>query len=277
MPKLNREEYIEQAFLFGVWGERGAKNLPIQELLAHAREEILVTTNLPLAIDFMLAELNHAGTMSTAMRQLSHYFTSFQSYVIGEAEKERGRFDMRVAVEILRREADFRAKEPTPQAIFFYQLEAICRNRLEYDRGIQAIAGDPIFDEGWKKWIEGVRRQIGMIEIADMIYVCSEHYLQKQREQGFGEIETPEHILFGQREGRIALANRKREPNLLFDALQRQLGYPKVPRPVQRDETNELIPKMARQIEKLENRVKLLEEEQRETGIDLSKFYKPPE
>ena len=77
----------------------------MQELLAHAKQEILSTTRLPMAIDFLLTELRHIGTMSTAMARLSHYFTAFQTYVMQEAEAERGRFDLRVAVDILRHEA----------------------------------------------------------------------------------------------------------------------------------------------------------------------------
>lgn len=41
------------------------------------------------------------------MQRLSHYFTPFQIYVIEEAESDRGRFDMRVAVEILRHESAY--------------------------------------------------------------------------------------------------------------------------------------------------------------------------
>jgi hypothetical protein len=86
--------------------------------------------------------------------------------------------------------------------------------------------------------------------------------------------ELPEPILFGEKEGRIALANRSKEPHYLFLALQRQLGYPAIPVRKKRDEMAEFIPKMQRLIERLEVRVKFLEDEQRNQGIDLSKFYK---
>src|SRR5205823_1338473 len=125
---LEREEYIEQAHLFRTLSERLAENVPMQELLGHVKQEILSTTRLPLAIDFLLTELKHAGMMSTAMERLSHYFTPFQTYVMREAEAERGRFDLRIAVEILRHEAEYRAKSPVPQAMFMYQFECVCRN-----------------------------------------------------------------------------------------------------------------------------------------------------
>ena len=54
--------------------------------------------------------------------------------------------------------------------------------------------------------------------------------------------------------------------------MQRHLGYPEVPRPTQPDETHELIPQLARRVERLESRIKLMEEE-RQAGIDITRFY----
>jgi hypothetical protein len=80
-------------------------------------------------------------------------------------------------------------------------------------------------------------------------------------------------FLFGEKEGRIAFGNRRKEPLFLFAGMQRHLGYPIVPRPVPPDQTNELVPQLARRLERLEARIKLMEEERR-TGIDITKFYK---
>src|SRR5262245_59944511 len=44
---LEREEYIEQAHLFRTLSERLAENVPMQELLAHVKQEILSTNGLP--------------------------------------------------------------------------------------------------------------------------------------------------------------------------------------------------------------------------------------
>lgn len=271
---LDREEYIEQAHFFRAVVERLKDNVAMQELLGTVREEILATTKLPLAIDFLLAELKHSGVFAPAMQRLAHYFSPFQTFVIGEAEKERGKFDLRVALEILRREAEYRAGTPTPQAIFLYQFETLCRHRLGYDLGLQAIAADPIFDADWREWVAVVRRQVSMIELSDLIYVRSAYYskVQAQRHAAAdGEAALPP--LFGEREGRIALANRHKDPLLLFAALQRQLGYPAVPRPEPVDPQASLLPQIARRLEQIDRRLKLVEEEQR-GGIDLSKFYK---
>ena len=80
--------------------------------------------------------------------------------------------------------------------------------------------------------------------------------------------------LFGDKEGRIALANRNKDPKYLFSALQRQIGYPEVPKPKKRDMNADLLPKLLRQMERMETRMKLLEDENRNGGIDLSKFYR---
>src|SRR5204862_2353860 len=132
--------------------------------------------------------------------------------------------DSRVGLEILRREADYRGGEPTRQGLLLYQFESLCRHRLGYDRGMEAIAGDPAFDTMWRDWIRTLRRQIGMVDLADVIYVHSEHYWQRAANTGPGTARLANSavragpssgppgavILFGDREGRIALANRKK-------------------------------------------------------------------
>jgi hypothetical protein len=306
---LGREEYIEQCHFFRSLAERLAQNVPAQEVLSTVREEVLATTKLPMAIDFLLGELRHEGVLGPAMGRLPHYFTPFQTFVVEESENARLRFDLRIGLEILRREAEYRADSPTQQGIFLYQFEALCRNRLGYDRGLEAIAFDPAFDENWRDWIRKVRRQIGMVDLADLIYVHSEYYWQRgqapvaakgpsygRSEAAPGQearsaagddkqspldekVDAPnrqELVLFGEREGRIALANRRKDPLFLFSSLQRQLGYPEVPRVRAEESEQALLPQLARRLEQLETRLKLVEEEQR-GGIDLTKFYARPD
>ncbi|OHB76339.1 MAG: hypothetical protein A2W31_09045 [Planctomycetes bacterium RBG_16_64_10] len=271
---LEREEYVEQAYFFQTLGERFSANSPTQEVLRSVREEVLATTKLPMAIDYMLSELKLTGALTPAMERLSHYFAPFQSYVMREAENERGRLDMRVALEILRREVQYRADGASPQGMFLYQFEALCRNRLGYDRGLEAVAADPIYDPTWRQWILAVRHQVGILDVADLIYVRSEYYRMVQARRGAAADQSS--ALFGEKEGRIALANRHKDPLFLFAALHRQLGYPAVPRPPRTRDAADLVPVLARRVERLEARVRLLEEEQR-GGIDLAKFYHPPQ
>lgn len=298
LAPLGREEYIEQAHFFRALAERLVENIPAQEVLSTVREEVLATTKLPLAIDFLLGELRHEGVLGPAMSLLPHYFTPFQAYIIQESENERLRFDLRVGLEILRREAEYRANEPTHQGLFLYQFEVLCRNRLGYDRGLDAMAADPAFAGKWRDWLRKLRRQIGMVDIADVIYVHSEYYWQREA-GGRGPntieavaatdqadandsaanqvVDSPASaiVLFGEREGRIALANRKKDPLYLFSSLNRQLGYPAAPRVLVAEKEQHLLPQLARRIEQLEMRLKIIEEEQR-GGLDLTKFYEKP-
>jgi hypothetical protein len=216
------------------------------------------------------------------MSRLTHYFTPFQSFVMSEAENDRQRFDLRIGLEVLAREAQYRAEGATRQGLFLFQLEVLSRNRMGYDAGLEAVAADPAYDNAWQNWIFTVRRQIGIIDLSDLIYVRSEFYHERQAaeqgnpgaaaalmaeaaEQGFPP-------LFGRQEGRIAWANRRKDPLLLFGALHRQLGYPEAPRPEPENPEERLLPVLARRVEQLEARLKLVEEEQR-GGIELDKFF----
>ncbi len=269
---LESEEYIEQAYFFRTLSERLPENFPLQEIMGQIRHELLATTKLPMAIDYFLSELRHSGVISTAMKKLSHYFTAYQTYIMEAAEDERGRFDMHVAIEVLRHEAKYRSENPTPEGLFMYQFETVSRNRLRYDWGLGAIAGDPMYNDDWKEWIHTVRRQVGIVDFADMIYVRSWEYIRRNTRPGYPAPEPEKPILFGQKEGKIAWANRDKDPMYLFAALQRHLGYPMAPRLQKVDETRDLIPQMLRRLERLETRIKLMEEENRE-GIDITKFY----
>lgn len=272
---LEREEYVEQAYFFRTLVERLPQNLPLQDLLRQTGEELLASTKLPMAIDYMRAELEHAGVLAPAMAGLPHYFTPFQTYLMREAEQEGGRFDIRVGLKVLQAEAEYRAKNPSRQGMFLFHFEVLCRNRLRYDPGLTAMASDPIYDEDWRKWILIVRRQIGLVDLADLIYVRSQHY-QTQRSRRAGEQLAAENaVLFGEKEGKIALSNRGKEPLYLFAALQRHLDYPPVPRPIVSDQTSDLVPKLLRRVEQLETRLKLVEQEQRH-GIDITEFYGGP-
>jgi hypothetical protein len=265
------EEYVEQAYFYKVVVERLGHNLPLQELLEQTKYELLASTKLPMAIDLMLAELKHHGQMSNGMALLKHYFVPFQTFLIAQAETDRGRFDYRTGLRILQAEAEYRSKNCNPQGLFFFQFEAISRNRLNYDRGLKAMSDDPVYTPQWRDWILIVRRQLGIIDLADMIYVRSQLYQDRRAAQGQTEPEAP--VLFGLPEGKIAVANRRKDPLFLFAAMQRHLGYPYVPKLEAVDPLPSLIPQIQRRLERLESRIKLFEEEQR-GGIDITKFYK---
>ncbi|MCY2973569.1 MAG: hypothetical protein NTW52_02760 [Planctomycetota bacterium] len=277
--RLPREEYIEQAYLFRLLGERLGQGMPVQELLVQMQHELLATTKLPMAISFLATELKHHGVMADGLKRLSHYFTSWQAFLIEECESDSGRFDLPIALKILQAEAEYRSRSENPQGDFFFQFESMCRNRLNYDRGLKAMSGDCVYDAQWAEWILIVRRQLGLVDLANLIYGRSQAFVEyRERRMGDEKTPLPYPILFGDKEGRIAFANRHKDPLFLFAAMQRHLDYPVVPKYEKAEETLEQIPQLQRRLERLEARLKLMEEEQKHQGIDLSKFYgKPPD
>jgi hypothetical protein len=277
MPQLDREEYIEQAHFFRTLRERLAEELPTQEILADVREEILATTKLPMAIDVLRGEIELKGRMSEGMAALPHYFTPFQTYVVGVAEQDRARFDQYTALEVLEREARYRGNNPTCAGLFIYEFECLARNRLGYDRGMTAMSQDTFFPPEWKDWILKTSRRLGAHEFADMIYYRSEYFVEERRRRTGNPAYRPgAPVLFTQQEGRIAKAHRGKDPLYLFAALQRQLGYPAIPRVQRADEASQLPPHLEMRLQRLEKRLGLVESEQK-GKLDLSEFYlKPP-
>ncbi len=270
---LGREEYIEQAYFFRVYRERLEDSTPSQEILAALKEEILTTTKLPMAIDFLIGEIQLNGRLADGMVRLSHYFSPFQTFIVQKAEEDNARFDFRVALKILECEAEFRSSEELDQAaLFVYQFECLARNRLGYDHGISAIADDSVYSQEWRDWIRKIRFDLGTVDFSDMLYMRSEqHVIDVQKRQNNPDYSPSYPVLFDSRAGRIARANHGKDPLYLFAALQRQLGYPVVPRgkAIVRPEVH---PALEARIHRLEARLSLLEQEEK-GGIDLSPFY----
>jgi len=275
---LDREEYIEQAYLFRVYRERLDANMPAQEILATIGEEVLTTTKLPWAIEFLKGEILLKGRVGDGMAHIPHYFTPFQTFVISKAEEDKSRFDLRIALQILEREAEYRAGAATEAGSFIYQFECIARNRLGYDQGMTAMAGDPIYDDGWTNWIMKVRLRLGATDFADLIYYRSGHYVDQRRRRTGDDAYQPSYpVFFGVQEGRIARANRGKDPLFMFAALQRQLGFPSVPRPAPPSDKPIIHPALEERLKRMEKQIKFLDSEAK-NKFDLSEFYvKPPD
>jgi hypothetical protein len=259
---LEPEEYIEQAYFFHAFRLRQVEGQPSQEILSRVHEEILSTTKLPLAIQFMATEMKHTGLLSSALKRLPHYFTPFQAFIIGKAEQEGLRFSMDTALEVLEAEATYRSQRITRQGLFVYQFEVLSRNRLGYDHGLDAMMLDGYYDADWRDYLETVRRNIGEIEFADLIYLRSELYAQEHRDK-HSKTSLPR-VLFGEKEGKIARANRGRDPLFLFAALQRQLNYPKVPYKRVTENPFAQLPMIHTKLREMEQRLKQLESDARE-------------
>lgn len=272
---LDREEYIEQAYFFRVLRERIACNLATQEILERIHEEILSSTRLPYAIQFLATELKHSGLLSSGLARLPHYFTSFQTFLVRQTEDESQRCPVATALLVLEREAQYRAGQPTPSGLFVFQFEILSRNRLGYDEGLRSMAADPLYDANWREYLEFVRRQVGDVDFADLIYLRSDLYVADERGRA-GIYEPPVPPLFGLKEGRIARASRGRDPLHLFAALQRQLGYPEVPRPTTPDDTASKLLALGAKLREVEMRLQVLDGEVR-GQLDLSPFLQRPD
>lgn len=315
---LDREEYVEQQYFFRVYRERLQQNVPSQEILQTIHEEILATTRLPLAVDFLRAEILHNGRISDGMARLGHYFTAFQTFVIRRAEDDESRFDQVTALRILESEAKYRAENAVPAGLFVYQFECIARNRLGYNDGLLAMSADPLYTPAWSSWILQLRGDLGSRELAEVVFRASQHFVKRRTSRAVpsqvpprsgesaaappaaadasvslqqtiaGESPVPlsdqvpalsgdqSLVLFGDQEGRIARANIGRDPLYFFSALQRQLNYPAIPRSPKADEGEQLPPILEARLLKMEQRLKLVEMEQR-GGIDLTGFYRRPD
>lgn len=272
LNQLPREEYIEQVYFFETYRQRLQDNLPAQEILKTIQQELLSSCQLPVAVDILRTEIMHSGRIGPAMQRMPHYFSSFQTFVIEQSEDERSRFEHSAALQILEREARYRAEEVSAAGLFMYQLECISRNRLGYHSGLTAMSDDAIYDASWRRWFQHLMLQLGARDLAELVYRVSEHYHLRRASQVAEDAADPTGVvLFGNQTGRIARANIGRDPVYFFAALQRQLNYPAVPLPA-KPVSEKIPPVIESRLLRLEQRVKLLEMEQK-GGIDLTQFY----
>ena len=222
---LPREEYIEQAYLFRILWERLGQDLTLQDLLQQCRYEVLATTKLPMAIDFLNSELKHSGAISQGMRRLAHYFTPYQAFLVGQAEEDSGRFDFRTSLLVLQAEALYTSSAQFDrQGLFLYQFESLCRHRLKYDLGLKAMSLDSAYNNDWQEWLMILQKQLGLVDLADLIYGRSEDFVEYRKRHLGPDSKTEYPILFGVREGKIAYANSRKEPLFLFSDKQPDLG-----------------------------------------------------
>jgi len=175
----------------------------------------------------------------------------------------------------LERQAEYLAGTPTPAGLFIYQFECVARNRLGYDRGMKAIADDPFYDEMWRDWILKARLRLGTTDFAQLIYYRSEQYLAEKRKRK--PSYNPSYpILFSTQEGRIAKANRGKDPLYMFAALQRQIGHPAAPRLRAKEPEPIIHPALEQRLQRIETRLKILDSEVK-GDFNLSDFYVKPE
>ena len=64
------------------------EGMATQTILDGVDQEILSTTRLPLAVQFLATELKHTGMLSSGFARLGHYFTPYQAFVVAGSEEE---------------------------------------------------------------------------------------------------------------------------------------------------------------------------------------------
>ena len=159
---LDREEYIEQAYFFRTLRERLATNLPAQEVLERVPRGDPLDHPAPLRhpVPGHRAEAHRAARLGVRPpAALLHAVPG----VRGAARPRTRGCDSacEAALLVLEREAAYRADKPTPPGLFVYQFETLSRNRLGYDDGLRCLAGDPLYDQDWRGYLEMVRQQLG--------------------------------------------------------------------------------------------------------------------
>ncbi len=70
---LDREEYVEQVYFYRALRERLLTNQSAQDILERVHEEILATTRLVYAIQFLATELKHSGLLASGFARLPQH------------------------------------------------------------------------------------------------------------------------------------------------------------------------------------------------------------
>jgi hypothetical protein len=138
-----------------------------------------------------------------------------------------------------------------------------------------AISDDPFFDETWRDWILKARLRLGTTDFGQLIYYRSEQFLAERRKR-HPDYKPSYPILFSVQEGRIAKANRGKDPLYMFAALQRQIGHPAAPRLRAKEPGPIIHPILEQRLQRIETRLKILDSEVK-GDFNLSDFYVKPE
>ena len=231
MPVLEREEYIEQVYFFRAVRERLVDGLPSQEILAQIGEEL--TVNNQAAHRRLLSACRNEGNRRHGARhgRIAHYFTPFQAHVVSQAENESSRFPMEQALLVLEHEAKFKAEQPAWHRALRVSIRGARANRLGYNKGLAAMAADPLYTEDWQDYILTLRTRLGDVDFADLIFVRSEQFVQERRRNPNPEFQPKFPVLFGAKGGKSPGPTAAAIPCISLQPFSARLGYPEVPHP----------------------------------------------
>ena len=124
------------------------------------------------------------------------------------------RFSMTTALLVLEREAEYRAGKPTPAGLFVYQFEMLCRNRLGYDDGLTAHGRRPVLRRRLARPSSNGAAAGRRWSTSPTWSTCARSCTCSEQRRQDPDYEPPVPPLFGEKEGKIARANRGRDPLL---------------------------------------------------------------
>ena len=142
--------YVEQAYFFRTFLKRMADNMPAQEVLESLHQELLSSTRMPMAIQFLATEIKHSGLLATGLERLPHYFTKFQAFSSPEAEDEGRRIIMPTARSSSSRRRRNQANPDRPGCSSTSSKHSSEPPR--YLDGIIAMEDDPLYDADWTEY-----------------------------------------------------------------------------------------------------------------------------
>ena len=140
MQRLDHDEYVEQAHFFRTLGERLPQNMPLQDLLLSCRTRSWRPRScLRVGVSARRAETfrrdRRGDGEAAALFHARSRPTSCRRRKTSEVVLTCGWLSNCCACE-----AEYLARGATRQGMFMYQFECLCRNRLRYERGLDAMA-----------------------------------------------------------------------------------------------------------------------------------------
>ena len=236
-PVLDREEYVEQAYFFRTFRERSPTTCRRRTSSTRVHEELLTSTRLPYAVQFLAAELKHTGLARHGFAKLPHYFTAFQAFVVAAGRGgEDAVPDGRPRSWCSNARPRTAPRQPTQAGAVRLPVRDDRPQPARLPRRLRRDDGRPVL----RRRLAGIHRRTGRGRSATSTSptssTCGRSCTCIEQRRANPAFEPPLPPLFGEKEGKIAKASRGRDPLYLFAALQRQLGYPEVPRYKQRDD-----------------------------------------
>ena len=273
-PVLDREEYIEQAYFFRASASGSPTTCRPRTSSPRLHEELLTTTRLPYAVQFLAAEIKHTGPARQRVREAAALLHPFQAFVIRQAEEEKQRFPMADGAAGAGTRGRVPGRAADQPGLFVYQFETIARNRLGYIDGLAAMAADPLYDADWRATSTSSAGRSATSTSRDLVYLRSELYVTEQRRAN--PAYEPSRAAALRREGGEDRQGQPRPRPAV--PVRRAAAATRLPRGAavtQRDDgKTRSWSKIETKLRELETRLKLAEGELR-GNIDLSQFGKP--